>query len=406
MTLYIGIDWSEKKHDVVMMNEAGGVVVRLTIPHSVEGFRQLDVVRGKTGVLVEACVVGLETQHNLLVDFLWAQGYQRVYVLPPSTTQSGRKRFKVSPAHSDQDDAELIAELLRVELHLFRPWQRGSELLQAIRSQVKYVIFLTHQVVRFTNRLRAVLLRYYPGAVDVFSSLDTQIALELIHTYPTPHAAEALTFEAFKDFARQHHYTRLKHLASCYGRLQQPQPQAAPAIVNAYQEEAVGLAEMTLGVVRNRIRAMTRLGQLYAQHPDYAIFHSLPQAGDFLEPALLAMFGEDRTRFPTANTVQVQAGTCPATESSGKRRDVSFRRACDRDFQSIAQQWAKATLGSSVWANTYIRNARVHARSENHALRCLANRWLAILWRLWYEHKTYDEKIHMERHAQRARPKT
>jgi transposase len=405
MTLYIGIDWSEKKHDVVMMNEKGGVVIRLTIPHSVEGFGQFNLVRQKTGAPVEECVVGLETQHNLLVDFLWGQGYQRVYIMPPSTTESGRKRFKVSPAHDDQDDAELIAELLRVELHRFRPWHPGSELTQAIRSKVKYIQFLTRQVVRTTNRLRAVLLRYYPGVVGVFSSLDTQIALEFIRAYPTPQAAEGLKLDDFKAFGKQHHYTRPKHLAACYAQLQKSQPQASPAIVAAYQEEAASLAEMALGMVRTRIKILARLQELYLQHPDYAIFHSLPEAGEFLEPALLAMLGDDRARFPTANTLQVQAGTCPTTERSGKHTYASFRRACDRDFQHIAQQWARATLHSSVWANAYFKDVLVHSRSENHALRCLANRWLAILWRLWVEHKTYDENYHLERHAQRAKPK-
>jgi transposase len=165
------------------------------------------------------------------------------------------------------------------------------------------------------------------------------------------------------------------------------------------------LAEMALGMVRTRLKELTRLGELYLQHPDYAIFHSLPDAGEFLEPALLAMLGDERARFPTANSLQVQAGTCPTTERSGKYTHASFRRACDRDFQHIAQQWAKATLRSSVWANTYFRDVLPHSHSESHALRCLANRWLAILWRLWFEHKTYDENYHLERHAQRAKPK-
>jgi len=38
MQVYIGIDWSESKHDVVAMNAAGAVLAQLTIPHSIEGF--------------------------------------------------------------------------------------------------------------------------------------------------------------------------------------------------------------------------------------------------------------------------------------------------------------------------------------------------------------------------------
>ena len=38
MQVYIGIDWSEDKHDVVFMNQAGIDVVRMTIPHSLDGY--------------------------------------------------------------------------------------------------------------------------------------------------------------------------------------------------------------------------------------------------------------------------------------------------------------------------------------------------------------------------------
>jgi transposase len=405
MTLYIGIDWSEQKHDVVMMNAAGGVVLRLVIAHSLAGFTQLDQAREKLHIGVEECLVGLETQHNLIVDFLWGQGYERVYILPPRATESGRRRFKSSPAHDDQDDAELIAELLRVELHRFRAWQPGSDLIQAMRCKVKYIQFLTHQIVQTTNRLRAVLLRYYPGMLEVFSSLDTQIALEFIQSYPTPQAAQALTLEQFKAFAKAHRYSQTQRISKCFARIQKPRPRAASGVVAAYQQEAPSLAQLALLLVRTKNLELTRLALLYQQHPDYAIFHSLPDAGSFLEPALLAMLGDDRQRFPTANSLQVQAGTCPSTQRSGKHAYVSFRTACDRDFQQIAQQWAKSTLRSSVWANTYFMDVLKHSHSESHALRCLANRWLAILWRLWQDQKPYDEQFHLMRHAQRVQPK-
>ena len=41
MQVYIGIDWSENKHDIVMMNEGGAAIVRQTIAHTPEGFLEL-----------------------------------------------------------------------------------------------------------------------------------------------------------------------------------------------------------------------------------------------------------------------------------------------------------------------------------------------------------------------------
>ncbi len=34
MQVYIGIDWSEKKHDVVWMNDEGAVVTQMVIEHT------------------------------------------------------------------------------------------------------------------------------------------------------------------------------------------------------------------------------------------------------------------------------------------------------------------------------------------------------------------------------------
>ena len=33
MSVYVGIDWSVKKHDVAIINEAGSIIARLTIAH-------------------------------------------------------------------------------------------------------------------------------------------------------------------------------------------------------------------------------------------------------------------------------------------------------------------------------------------------------------------------------------
>lgn len=404
MTLYIGIDWSENKHDIVMMNESGRVVVRLTIAHRLSGFLEFEQARQKTKVGVQDCVIGLETYHNLLVDFIWQQGYEQVYILPPSTTHSSRQIYKTSSAYVDQEDAELIANLLRMNRDHFRPWHPGLVLTQQIRAKVRLIQFETHQIVRLTNRLRAVLLRYYPGALKVFSALDTRIALAFIQAYPNPQAAAHLTLDEFCAFARTQHYPRPAQLAGRFARLQQDFPQADLDLITTFQDEAVCLAQQVLQAVQIKTEQLKTLQSLYLQHPDYPIYHSLPDAGDFLEPALLTLMGDDRRRFPTPNSVQVLAGTAPATEASGKRKYVAFRRACNREFRNIAQQWARASLHSSQWANAYFLGVLRHSRSTNHALRCLANRWLAILWRLWMDRQPYDEAYHLQHHQNRVNP--
>jgi hypothetical protein len=105
MTVYLGIDWSEQKHDVCFLHPNGEVLRQLTIPHSLQGFTQLDHARQEMGIAASECGVGIETAHNLLVDYLWDQGYHQVYVLPPHAVDSAQGRFRASRAKSDRSDA-------------------------------------------------------------------------------------------------------------------------------------------------------------------------------------------------------------------------------------------------------------------------------------------------------------
>lgn len=405
MEVYIGIDWSENKHDIVVLNEAGAAIVRQTISHTPEGFLELEATCEQLGVAADSCLFGLETAHNLVIDFLWSRNHTNVYVIPPNVVKSTRGRYGHSGARTDQSDALLLADLLRTDRARLQLWRPDSLLTRQMRAKVSLINHLTRSIVRLSNRLRAILLRYYPAALHVFSNLRTQIALEFIRAYPTPQEATSLTFADFKAFARQQRYTQPQKLPACFARLQVARPAATPETVSVFQDEAVQLATFLLSTVRAKNAVLRELQVLFQQHPDSSVFDSLPGAGRFLAPALLTKFGDDRQRFPTPSSVQALAGTCPVTDSSGKRKVVKFRRACDREFRHIAQQWAITSKSESVWASTYWQQVRPHCDSDSHAYRCLANRWLAIAWKLWQTRQPYDEAYHLQQCALRRKPR-
>lgn len=404
MTVYLGIDWSERKHDGCFLNDAGVVVVQLTIPHSPDGFAQLDAQRQALGVAAGACLVGLETAHTLLIDDLWARGYRQVYVIPPSLVSSSRGRYGQSGARTDQTDSVLLADLLRSDRGRLQPWHPDAPLTRQLRATVGLVAELTRETTRLSNRLRAVLLRYYPAAVPLFSKLTTQIALHFIVAYPTPAAAAALEWPQFAAFGQTHGYRARLDLQAAFARLQQPTPAPDSVTVTVCQPTAVCLAHLLLNVVQAKLSQERELLRLFGQHPDQAVFASLPGAGDYLGPALLVHFGDDRARFPTPASIQALAGTCPVTKQSGRRRTIQFRRACDHDFRHIAQQWARASLRRSSWARTYYDHVYRRCGREQQAYRCLANRWLAIAWKLWQTRQPYDEAYHLRQRLAQSRP--
>lgn len=405
MTVYIGIDWSEAKHDAIFLDEKGQVLVHVVLPHTLQGLLKLERTRDKLGVSVSECVVGLETAHNLIIDFLWEQGYPKIYVTPPQVIKSSQGRYRQSGARDDHRDAQVIADVVRTDQARLQPWHPDGVLTRQLQTRVSLINYLTRTITRTSNRLRAILLRYYPTGLTIFSSLTTQIALHFLQAYPTPMAAAKLTRAEFEQFLNHHHYRHKGQLAKRFAKLQQPYPKATPETVLVYCDQVPFMVQTLLTHVQAKNQQLTLLSKVFEKHPDQAIFASLPGAGTFLAPALLSKFGDDRQRFPAPASVQALAGTCPITVRSGKRKVIKFRNACDKEFRHIAQQWASASLKSSAWANTYWSQIREQTKSDNHAYRCLANRWLAIAWKLWQSHQTYDEEFHLKQRAKRNQPK-
>lgn len=404
MTIYIGIDWSSTKHDVTMLNEQGGVIQRLVIEHSVTGFQAFAAACQQVGATPDTCVIGIETAHSTLLDYLWTAGYEQIYVLAPGAVVANRGRNRLTGARDDRFDAFVIADTLRTDLHRHTPWTPGGATLQQLRVLVNRSQFLTGEITRLANRLHAVLTRYYPAALAVFKSWPTPLNCHFVLAYPTPAAAAALTWPEFQAFAKQHHYPKPTALRACFARLQADYPVARPPLVLAYQTEAQQLANLLLATFACAHNNAQQLQNLFATHPDAHIFASLPGAGAWLAPALLVKVGEDRRRFPTAAAVQAMAGTCPVTEQSGKQHHVRFRRGCDHSFRNIVQQWARCAAAQSPWAATYFDDVLARGGSSNHAYRCLANRLLAILWKLWQTETDYDEAYHLRNRAARCRP--
>jgi transposase len=315
--------------------------------------------------------------------------------------KSAQKRYRQSGAKDDRWDAHLIANLLRTDQQCYTPWKPDSPLTRQIRAEVRFAQQLGRELVQGQNRLRSILLRYYPAALEAFPHLDSLVGLAFLQAYPTLPQAQALHFEQLQVFLREHHHTHTRSWPTIYAGLHADHPQSTSDMEAAYAPLAQAQAKILETLLRSRTRGLTRLEKLYGLHPDREIYDSLPKAGTLLAPALLAKLGDDRARYPTPAILQAVAGTCPLTKRSGKHAYVLFRKACDRDFRHIVQQWARLTLDVSPWAATYYHTVRPHCRTDNDAIRRLANRWLEILWRVWVDRKPYDEAFHLKQHTLR-----
>lgn len=405
MKSYIGIDWSEKHHNVCILNEAGATLNRFQIGHTLEGFQRLEQQVARVNETGADCLVAIETDHNSLVDFLWSRGYT-LYILPPNQVKSNRGRHRAGRAKDDNSDALLLADVLRTDQGRLIPWHGDSHIVRQMRSLLSWVDDLTDSIKRHRNRLRANLLYYYPQVLAAFGNMMSQFSLKVVSTFPSPAYLRTLTYRQFMAFSREQGYYQVRRLPGYYAQLREPMPAASESVWPTLEKQSAYLAGQLLALMVQKQAVISQTVNLFKQHPDAAIFASLPGAGDLLGPKLLVMFGDRRSRFPMPSLLPAIAGTCPETIKSGGSRYVRFRQACNRSYRRTAQQFAMCSSRQSVWAAGYFNRAKARGMSDSHAYRCLANRWLHLIWHLWQKRVPYDEAYHMSQVARHRRPLT
>ena len=144
----------------------------------------------------------------------------------------------------------------------------------------------------------------------------------------------------------------------------------------------------------------------FAAHADAEVFRSLPGAGAAFAPRLLAAFGSDRSRFPSAADMQQCAGIAPITIRSGKHEQVRWRWCTNTFLRQTFHEFAGHSVRHCTWAKTFYYLQRQRGKSHHAALRALAFKWIRILWRCWHDHTVYDDARYTTALALRSSPLT
>lgn len=125
---FVGLDYHEDTVRVCILNEAGDTLVNCNCRNDIEEVGELIWTFGNpAGVALEACGGSAAFAHELQARYQW-----RVRLAHPGYVN----RMKQSPDKSDHDDAELLADLLRVD-YLPEVWLPPLEVLE-LRRVVRY----------------------------------------------------------------------------------------------------------------------------------------------------------------------------------------------------------------------------------------------------------------------------
>ena len=383
---FAGIDWADRHHDAMVIDEAGRKMAQLRVEHTPEGVNQLvNRLREIAPLDQIACII--ETKHGLLITALLEAGLP-LYPVNPKTID--RKR-SASGAKTDQIDAYLLAKHGRSEFADLRRLDPDSPKIAELKALTRDQDSLIHSQTRLVNQLTACLKAYYPAALKLWSPLQQRSSLVFLQTYPTPQTAKEATAEQIEETLRKGHHTNPTAVApKIYEVLHQPQLTADEMTTRTKARLMLALVVQLLPLVEQIAAYDKEITELFLRHADSQIFESLPGAGQRLAPRLLAEWGDERNRYADTSSIQALAGTSPVPFESGNYATVHQRFACIKPLRNALHQFAWQSTQQEAWAKDYYERKRKEGKSHSMAVRALANVWVRIIYRLWQNKTSYQ----------------
>jgi hypothetical protein len=392
--IFVGDDWAETHHDVVVLDEAGTRLARRRVAEGLDGIGELHALVAEHADSPSEVVIGIETDRGLWVSALVEAGYE-VFAINPFASSRYRDRHTVSGAKSDPGDALVLADLVRTDRHQHRPVAADSELAEAVK-----VLARAHQTLIWTrqrqlNGLRSALREYYPAALEAFGGdLGGRDALAMLERAPSPEQGRALSISAIRSTLRRAGRQRNVETRAAEIQAALRCPQLAPPhlVGRALAAATRASVAVALELTRQIAELERELEDAFRAHPDAEILGSLPGLGTVLGARVLGEFGDAPNRYQDGKRRRCYAGTAPITKASGSRRVVLARFARNRRLADALYLWAFSALRRSAGARALYDRQRARGATHHQALRALANRLVGILHGCLDHHTPYNEQ--------------
>lgn len=393
LTHFAGFDWASDHHDVVVVDRMGQIVENFRFDDSAEGWSSF---RKKMSPF-PALAVAIETSSGPSVDRLLDASYS-VYPIQPKSAKAYRTRKAPSGVKDDVLDAWSLADALRTDGSAWRPLKPEDPLTMELRLLCRDEKELIEERTAKVNQLQAALHDYYPAALEAFNDWTAQSAWSLVELFPTPQALQNAGKRKWEKFLHAHklarpetYQKRLDIFARATAFCGSAPATAAKSLLAVSLVKLLHALEARLKLYRERIQA------IYDQHPDRDWFGSLPISVEGkTAPRLLAELGTDRERFEDANALQCHAGTAPVRFKSGQIEKAYLRRACNKHLRFAIHWFADLSRDKCSWAAAYYTQKRSQGKTHACALRCLGQRWIKILWKMWTTKTPYNPELHQQ----------
>lgn len=392
----VGIDWSDSKHDICLIDCQTGEHEASILRHSPktleEWARNLQV--RFAGQKIAVC---LEQSRGPLIYALMKYDFLALYPINPTTLAKYREAFSPSRHKDDATDAAYLAELLLSHREHLRAWQPDSQQTRTLRYLVEHRRRLVDDRTRLSNRMTALLKGYFPQVFEWFCDIRTTLVCDFLLRWPTLESLRRVRRETLARFFRAHNSLRRETIERRVEGIKQAVPLVTDQAVIA---SSVLMTRALVSQMKTTIEAIkefdSEIAALCAVNEEFALFKSLPGAGPNYAARLTVALGADRERWQSADELACMSGIAPVIERSGQSCRVRWRYFCPKFLRQSFHEYAGESIKHSFWARAYYDEQRTRGKSHQAAVRSLAFKWIRIIYRCWKTRTAYDEVRYLE----------
>ena len=400
---YIGMDWADQKHDVILRSAAEPAKVEHSqIAHEPGALMDwLGALQQRFGAKGKI-LISLEQSRGALIYHLMGYEFLELYPINPSQLSSFREAFNPSGAKDDRPDAELLCELLYCHRDRLKAWKPDDELTRKLAFLNEGRRKAVERRTQLANEIKSQLKVYFPLALEVLDNdCSTALAADLLLSWSDLESLQKQSAHKLRKFFYAHNSRQEKKLLERLELIKAAKPLTRDrAVIEPAAMEVQLLAHQLKTLLPYIARYEKQIADLFDTHPDSFLFRDLPGAGPALAPRLLTAFGTDRERFEHSCEFSSLSGIAPVRRASGKKTgknaSVHFRQACPKFLRQSFHEFGLHSIRSCPWAKALYQSLRQRGKGHHAAVRAVSFKWIRILFACWKQRVPYDPERYLQ----------
>jgi transposase len=400
----LGWDWADQKHDLWLRPAAGAKAEHLRLEQTPEALHEWAAKLGER-FGHRRVAIAMETSRGPVISALLAYDFIVFFPVNPKALKDYRAAFSVSGAKDDRTDAMLLEEWVRLHRDKLHALEPDTELTRKLGGLTENRRRLVDERTRHVNQLHSLLKTYYPLAETLLDGhLTTPLAASFLARWPDLPAVQKAETKTLRAFFYQHNSRGAKKMAARLETVHQARPLTQDEAIMAPARHLVTALAGLLKVLHQAIAGLDQaIAAAFDQHPDAALFRSLPGAGPALAPRLLVAFGTRRDRFASATEVAQFYGLAPVVKQSGTTKTTHMRSRCPKFGRQTFHENAGCAFKAEPWAKRYYEDQKGKPEGEHHqAIRALGYKLIRIYYACWKQRTPYDRQrylLALEKHG-------